>query len=441
MTNKKILLVALSGIMTVIIITACSSKFSGYKQTDSGIYYKFYVNEDSESPAVGDVLTLGMSYKAEDSLLFNSYENTRPFQLLMQGPQYRGDIYECISMLSVGDSASFIIKADSFFYVTAGAPSLPSYLDSTSYMYFNIMLKKFQTQEEAQLEREAELKELQEKEGGIIQDYIEKNNITTLPDEEGLYFIELKKGTGQKVDSGKIVMMNYTLMITSGDTLFSTLNQGELIDFEYGTRFDTKGFNKGIGQMRKGGKAMMIVPSSLAFGANGAGESVGPYTPLVYEIEVVDIRNKAEYEKEKAAKQEMESKALAEKEQADIKKYLNENNFDAKPSESGLYYIETKAGEGDIPISGDNVKVHYTLTTLANDTIDSSFSRNEPLEFTIDQPGIIDGWHEAIKYMRVGGKALWLVPSKLAYGPEGRPPMIPPYTPLLFNVEFVEIVK
>jgi len=439
MMQKKLVLVL--SVMIAFLSVSCNSQFKGYKKTSSGLYYKFYVKTDSLLPKAGDVVTLGMSYKVGDSMLFNSNEIPQAFQLILQEPQYAGDIYECIAMMAKGDSAEFAIKADSFFYITAGAPSLPSYIDSSSYIYFNIKMKKFQTREEADMEKEAEMEAIRNKEPELIEGYLKANNITTQPDEEGLYIIQTKKGTGKKVANGLIILINYTLKFTTGDTLFTTYTKGELIDFEYGTQFDTKGFNKAIGQMRQGDKATFIVPSSLAFGAEGAGERLGPYTPLVYDIEVVDIKDKAIFEKEKAAKDEAQNKKLADDEQAAIKKYLSDHKYNVSPTESGLYFIETLAGTGEIPISGDKVKVHYTLTTLNNDTIDSSVKRNEPLEFTVDKPGIIQGWHEAIKLMRVGGKAIWLVPSKLAYGPAGRPPMIQPFTPLIFEVEFLERVK
>ncbi len=440
MTHKK-LLFATIGILAVLAISSCNNEFSGYDKTKTGIYYKIFSQNDTLSAKVGDVLTLGMAYKAGDSLLFSSYTETRPFQIVLQEPQYQGDVFACIGMLSLGDSAEFMIKADSFFYITAGAPMLPPFVDSTDYMTFNVKVNKIQSQDEARAEREAELAVMKDEEAGIIEAYVAENNISVKPDEEGLYFIETKKGTGKKVADGLIIVLNFTLKYTNGDTLFSTSTRGETIDFEYGTQFDTKGFNKAVGKMRKGGKATLLVPSSLAYGAQGAGEQLAPYTPLVYEIEIVDIRDKAEFQKEKAAKAEAENAKLAQAEQLTIAKYLSDNNLNVSPTASGLYYIETKVGDGEIPISGDKVKVHYTVTTLNNDTIDSSVKSGKPLEFTIDQPGIVQGWHEAIKLMREGGQAIWLLPSSLAYGPAGRMPMIKPYTPLIFEIEFIERVK
>lgn len=436
---KNILNLVLS--FTIILLSqACNSEFSGYKKDESGMRYKFFVKNDSVQPQFGEILTIDMIYSTGDSVQFNSYENDQPFEIILQEPQYDGDIYDCLSMMSLGDSASFILKAESFFLITAGAPSIPSYLDSTSLMYFTMKLKKIQTKEQAEQSRIEELKELEQKEHELIATYVTENNITIKPDEAGLYFISTKRGISTKVDSGKIVIMNFTIMLMNGDTLFSTLDQDEPIDFEYGTKFDTEGFNRGVGKMRKGGKATFLVPSSLAFADRGAGERIAPYTTLVYEIEIIDIRNKEAWQKEKLAKEEADNARLEAEEFSTINKYLVDNQITVSARASGLYYIETKLGEGEFPISGDDVKVHYVLTSLNGDTIDSSYGRNEPLEFKIDAPGIINGWHEAIKLMRVGGKAIWLIPSKLGYGPQGRQP-IAPYTPLLFEVEFVERVK
>lgn len=440
MTHKKILF-TLSGLITILAITSCNNQFSGYEKTDTRIYYKIFSANDTLTAKVGDVVTLGMSYKVGDSLLFSSYEDTRPFQMVLQEPQYQGDVFACMEMLALGDSAEFMIKADSFFLVTARAPELPPFVESTDYMTFNMKLNKIQSQEEVRLEREAELAALKDKEPSLIEEYVKANNVTVTPDEEGFYFIETERGTGTKVKEGMMVILNYTLKYTSGETLFSSLDREQTIDFEYGTQFDTKGFNKGVGQMRKGGKAIFIVPSSLGYGAQGAGEQLAPYTPLIYEIEVVDVRDKAEYDKEKSAEEAAKNAELEQTEKEAISKYLSDNSISVSPTESGLYYIETQAGNGEVPISGDKVKVHYTVTNLNNDTIDSSVTRDEALDFTIDQPGIVEGWHEAIKLMRVGGKAIWLIPSKLAYGPQGRQPMIPPFTPLIFEIEFLEIVK
>ena len=93
MTQKRLLL-AFSGIIAIVAILSCNSEFSGYEKTDSGIYYKIFPSNDTTSAKVGDVLTLGMTYKVSDSVLFDNYTDTKPFQIRLSAPQYEGDVLD-----------------------------------------------------------------------------------------------------------------------------------------------------------------------------------------------------------------------------------------------------------------------------------------------------------------------------------------------------------
>jgi len=128
-----------------------------------------------------------------------------------------------------------------------------------------------------------------------------------------------------------------------------------------------------------------------------------------------------------------------EKEARQLKKYLKENHIKTKPTESGLYYIETKKGDGAQAKAGDVVKVHYTGKLLNGKVFDSSYDRGKPIEFKLGQGNVIKGWDEGIAKMKVGGKATLIIPSKLAYGSREIPNVIPAYSTLVFEVELVEI--
>jgi FKBP-type peptidyl-prolyl cis-trans isomerase len=128
---------------------------------------------------------------------------------------------------------------------------------------------------------------------------------------------------------------------------------------------------------------------------------------------------------------------LRKKEEAALQKYLDDNNITTQPEASGLYYIETTAGTGDHPVSGNTVSVHYTGKFLDGNVFDSSAGRN-PIDFTLGVGQVIAGWDEGIALMKKGGKATLIIPSYLAYGPTGRN-SIPPYSTLVFDVELVYI--
>lgn len=129
---------------------------------------------------------------------------------------------------------------------------------------------------------------------------------------------------------------------------------------------------------------------------------------------------------------------MIQKEKSDIREYLARNKLVGSPTASGLYYIETKAGTGNLVKPGRTVKVHYTGTFLDGTKFDSSYDRSEPYEFKLGAGQVIKGWDEGIAMMRLGSKGLLIIPFDLGYG---RTDMtsIPAYSTLVFEVELVDI--
>ncbi len=106
---------------------------------------------------------------------------------------------------------------------------------------------------------------------------------------------------------------------------------------------------------------------------------------------------------------------------------------------SGLIIEEVKNGTGDLAEAGKQVSVHYTGTFTDGKKFDSSYDRGQPITFPLGAGRVIKGWDEGIAGMRVGEKRKLTIPPDLAYGAEGRPPMMPPNSTLLFDVELVEV--
>lgn len=105
---------------------------------------------------------------------------------------------------------------------------------------------------------------------------------------------------------------------------------------------------------------------------------------------------------------------------------------------SGLQYEVLSEGTGAKPEQNDTVRVNYEGTFIDGKVFDSSYSRGEPAEFPLN--GVIPGWTEGIQLMREGAKYRFFIPSDLGYGPQGAGP-IPPYSPLIFEVELISVVK
>ena len=106
---------------------------------------------------------------------------------------------------------------------------------------------------------------------------------------------------------------------------------------------------------------------------------------------------------------------------------------------SGLIITTLKPGTGAAPKATDKVKVHYHGTLTDGTVFDSSVQRGEPI--TLPLNGVIKCWTEGVSMMKVGGKSKLVCPSDIAYGDQGRPPVIKGGATLVFEVELLEIVK
>lgn len=121
------------------------------------------------------------------------------------------------------------------------------------------------------------------------------------------------------------------------------------------------------------------------------------------------------------------------------KQFLEENkkNADVRETASGLQYVVEKEGEGASPAATDEVTVHYTGRLLDGTVFDSSVNRGEPATFPLNR--VIPGWTEGLQLMKENGKAVFYIPSALAYGEQGAPGAIPPNSDLIFTVELIKV--
>jgi FKBP-type peptidyl-prolyl cis-trans isomerase FkpA len=133
------------------------------------------------------------------------------------------------------------------------------------------------------------------------------------------------------------------------------------------------------------------------------------------------------------------AKEYEKEERTKIQNYLDQNStlaFELK--NSGLYYLEVQAGTGRTPVIHDTAYVFYTGKFLDGTIFDTNVGTTDTLIFPVLEDWMIAGFDEGISYMKQGGKASLVIPSKLAYGTYGRYP-IQGYTPLLFDITLVKV--
>lgn len=111
-------------------------------------------------------------------------------------------------------------------------------------------------------------------------------------------------------------------------------------------------------------------------------------------------------------------------------------SLELQTTDSGLRYIDEVVGTGASPAATDTVTVHYTGWLTDGTEFDSSVG-GQPISFPL--AGVIPGWTEGLQSMKVGGKRRLVIPSDLAYGPSGNPPVIPGGAVLIFDVELLSI--
>lgn len=147
-----------------------------------------------------------------------------------------------------------------------------------------------------------------------------------------------------------------------------------------------------------------------------------------------------------------EIESLKSAEEGKLASYISKNKLEPEKTDSGLQYVMKEEGAGDKPVVGDTVVVNYTGTLVTGkvfDTNDEEVAKKnnafnpmrqyEPIRFRVGHDPVIQGWTEGLQLLNKGSKATLLVPSSIGYGERGGG-TIPPYAPLVFDVELVDII-
>ncbi|WBU89548.1 peptidylprolyl isomerase [Cellulophaga omnivescoria] len=132
-----------------------------------------------------------------------------------------------------------------------------------------------------------------------------------------------------------------------------------------------------------------------------------------------------------------EKRLAEEKAQAEAQMEKLAAGFDA--TESGLRYKIIQKGNGAKAESGKTVSVHYEGSLVTGQIFDSSYKRNQPIDFQLGVGQVIPGWDEGIALLQIGDKARFVIPSHLAYGSAGAGGVIPPNATLIFDVELMDV--
>jgi FKBP-type peptidyl-prolyl cis-trans isomerase len=280
-------------LMTAIIVASCGK--TSYKKTPGGMPYKLYASKDTQKVMAGNIIKLTVTQKLNDSVLFTT-DNGLPVYLMVgqQAPQPY-DISELWTSLKMGDSLVATQMVDTF--LKRAPDRLPPTFKKGDRIFTHLKIHGiFANDSLARLDEDKERKAFAANESKAIEKIIADKKITTVKTPSGAYLEVIKTGTGPVADTGNFVTVNYTGAFLNGEKFDSNVDSSfghpGAYSYNAGVGEMIKGFDEAVLMMQKGAKIRVYVPSSLGYGSSGKPPKIKPNEHLMFDIELVDIKDK-----------------------------------------------------------------------------------------------------------------------------------------------------
>ncbi len=359
--------------------------------TDTGLAYTIIREGEGELPVEGDLVTLHYRGYLSDGTLFDStYDRNEPVQIIMGRGELLPGMEEGIALLRSGSRARLVIPPE-LAYGDKGFGKVPE----NETLTFELTILRVFTPDTS----------------------FETEDMHILETPSGIRYAIVEPGNGIPLQKEMRITLHYTGYIDDAtQTMFdSSHGRDEPFDFILGRRMVLPGWEEVLPNLNVGDKAKLWIPSAMAYGDRGRGP-IPPGTDLVFDIEILD------------------GKILP------APPVLPVEGKDTIMTSSGLRFIIVDEGEGDPPMLGQVLEVHYSGYLSDGTLFDSSVQRSEPIRFVLGAGQVLTGWDEAFIYLLQGSRARLIIPPHLAYGERGTGP-IPPGETLIFDVELVEILR
>lgn len=430
---------AISALLLLLTVVSCNedSPYPGFKKMENGAYMKFYSQNSSEvMPRLRDEVTIEMAQYFNDSLLFTTVGNA-PMSIVLTEPDFEGDVVDGLLMMHVGDSARLVVPADSVFTVMLQMSEIPEEY-AGKLIYYDLKLLSVKPYESLEAEHKHLLDSLKVAEDAYLAEL--RNDPNNMVTESGIIIFE-KTGKGREAKLGEYVNFDFVMCKPEGDTIMNSFGV-EPVEIQYGEEFIGKGFNEIIGMVPEKGMLRCVIPSALAFDSTGYEQFILPFSPMVVKLQMNSVMDQAEHDKYLAAKkaqQETEKNRLKAQESKSIADYIKAKGITETPTETGLYIIRLQEGQGKLAQWGDEVKVHFIIKNIEEKQLESSYDYDSPMPFKVGSGEMIPAIDEAVMTMSQGAKVTLVSPSALAFGEVNLGDMLPSYSPLVIELELVEI--
>jgi FKBP-type peptidyl-prolyl cis-trans isomerase len=265
---------------------------------------------------------------------------------------------------------------------------------------------------------------------------------------DGIFYTIHTEGVGVEPHQGDYVKIRYVGRLLSGK-IFDKSAENEPYIFQLGSGQVIAGWNKAIPKLKIGTKTTLYIPSDLAYGTTGIGTIIPPNTPLIYDLEVVEVLNRAQYvafmrqlEDPQRKKFENQRKQQFETDKKRINDYAILHRLKAQRTASGLSYVVTKEGKGAKPKEGSKVVLHYDGLLLSDQIFDATKDKL-PKTIVMGDENLIEGLEEGLSFFNEGAEGYLLIPSKLALGAmpleENGKVVVPPHSVLIYHIQIIEV--
>lgn len=280
-------------ITTSTLFVACGEKASHHK-TPGGMPYQVYEGKGGDSVLQGSFIKIHVTQKVNDSVYFTSNDKIPVYFQVTEARPY--DISEVWTKVRVGDSIVAVQMMDTF--IKRNPQDMPPHFKNGDKIYTYAKILDVFTSDSAKLADK--LKEEQQflaNEIKSIEKYLDDKNLKWQKTPSGVYVEILNPGTGNLIDSGKYVSLNYTGTTFSGvkfdsntDTSF---HHTEPLSFTVGNKEMIGGFDEAMRYLRMGAKARIYIPSMLAYADRPNSPLIKPYEKLIFDLEVTNVQEKA----------------------------------------------------------------------------------------------------------------------------------------------------
>jgi len=243
-----------------------------------------------------------------------------------------------------------------------------------------------------------------------LEEYLQNKSIENYElTDSGLIYVVKESGEGPSLHVGDSLSISYK-GYTTDDVVFSTANSTQPFEVVLGIKQVIPGWDEGLALFNEGGEGTLFIPSHLAYGEED----------LIFDISI--------------------EKAIPGLFGYTFEDYVLDNEWTPhEETDSGIWYVITRAGSDKNPQSGQTVTVDYTGYFLNNIIFDTSVESSVKFSFSLGTTEIISGFSEAVSLLNEGDIGDFLIPGNLAYGENGIPGVIAPNQDLRFTIKLISI--